>query len=93
MKTFLIQSMTITGLLLIDLALDYETINNGLNPSIAYPVATLLLGLPLTVTFITWVHHRQHGLETITLHTGNCARCGQHKSLVNGRCVDGCARP
>ncbi len=93
MKTLLIQSMTITALLLLDLANDWMTIDYGLNPTIALPIATVLLGLPLLWDLATWLHNREHGLETITLHTGNCARCGRHKSLVNGRCVDGCARP
>ena len=26
--------------------------------------------------------------ERITLHTGNCLDCGQHRDLVNGRCVN-----
>lgn len=72
----------------ISLGMDYVEIGYGLHPVIALPIATVLVGLPLMWEVINWMDDREDEFEHIVLEQAHCSDCGQHRDLINGRCVN-----
>ncbi len=90
MHTLLIQVLTLGALTLVHLAYDYQVDGYGLTPVIAFPVATLMIGVPLIWEFVTWSLATEDEFEHVVLERAHCGNCGQYKDLVNGRCVPNC---
>ncbi len=93
MKTLLIMVLTYVAVEVVHMGIAYEVVGYGLHPIIAFAVAVGCIGLPLMWELVEWMVERDvNAYEHITLEQAHCSNCGQHKDLVNGRCVHGCTR-
>ncbi len=93
MKTLLVQLLTLCALTLVELARSYTVDGYGLTPILAYPVATLMIALPLAWELAHWLHPDVDEYEHIELERAHCGRCGRLTDLINGQCSIGCQRP
>ena len=72
----------------IQLGIDYNTIGHGLHPVLSTIIAVFALGVPLLWTYTDWLQGEEDEFEHITLEQAHCSVCGQHRDLINGRCLD-----
>ncbi len=92
MYILMIQLLTLMALTLVHLAHEYQTDGYGLSPVIAFPIATLMIVLPLAWEFVEWLRERyEDEYEHIELEHAHCGRCGRLTDLINGQCSVGCA--
>ncbi len=87
MKTLMIQVLTIAAIMAVRLAFEYQTDGYGLSPVLAYPVATLLIGIPLMWELVGWMQRNEDEFEHIVMERAHCSNCGHYGDLVNGRCA------
>lgn len=89
LKTLTAQLSGIAVILLVYLAFEYQTGGYGLTPVIAYPVATIVLLLPWINVLIDYYNaDYEDEFEHIVLEAAHCSECGQHRDLINGRCIN-----
>ncbi len=62
----------------------------GLNPMLAFPLATVSVLIPLFGAM--WHSYRdgEDEFEHIIMEKAHCSNCGQYRDLINGRCMDTC---